>query len=237
MILRARKWTIAKRFKRGRKERSYLPRAPGLLLPLAHLHHHSTPSFHYQTMIIRLFYNVNIVSFRRRREERRKVAKKKEKPKSNGKKIKREKRETECRGRRERREMAACPLRMKSTDLLIPIRTSMMLMWSKVIALAVLSVLVVVRATPLDDYVNKPDNTYQWETVNSVRGLDFTAYNIKLTSQTWMSQKEVSISVWTHWLQICVPDNVRKRKKSFFNSSPLSSLHLHPSPLFIVATL
>jgi len=69
--------------------------------------------------------------------------------------------------------------------------------------------LAVVCATPLDDYVNKPDPTYKWETVNSVRGQNFTAYNIKLTSQTWMDPSVVSIYVWTHWLQICVPDDVR----------------------------
>lgn len=65
-------------------------------------------------------------------------------------------------------------------------------------------------ATPLDDYVNAPDPTYNWKLVNQFRGQDFTAYNIYLTSQTWRSTKEVSIAVWTHWFQICVPDNVRK---------------------------
>src|SRR4051794_17450811 len=80
----------------------------------------------------------------------------------------------------------------------------------KSVALMAAICLVVVSATPLDDYVNKPDNTYKWEMINSVRGLNFTAYNIKLTSQTWMNPSVVSISVWTHWLQICIPDDVRK---------------------------
>lgn len=83
-------------------------------------------------------------------------------------------------------------------------------METKVAVLVLLSLVAVSFATPLDDYVNAPDPTYQWETVNSVRGLNFTAYNIKLTSQTWMTPQQVSISVWTHWLQICVPDEVRK---------------------------
>ena len=86
----------------------------------------------------------------------------------------------------------------------------------KIAALVLLSLVAASLATPLDDYVNAPDPTYKWETVNSVRGLNFTAYNIKLTSQTWMTPQQVSISVWTHWLQICVPDVVRK----FFHSSP-----------------
>lgn len=77
--------------------------------------------------------------------------------------------------------------------------------------IAVLAVIcfVAVLATPLDDYVNKPDPTYKWESVNSIRSANFTTYNIKLTSQTWMHTSQVSISVWTHWLQICIPDNVR----------------------------
>lgn len=83
-------------------------------------------------------------------------------------------------------------------------------MATKVAVLVLLSLVAVSFATPLDDYVNAPDPTYSWETVNSVRGLNFTAYNIKLTSQTWMTPQQVSISVWTHWLQICVPDEVRK---------------------------
>lgn len=84
----------------------------------------------------------------------------------------------------------------------------MMQVW-KVVFLVAAVCLAVAYATPLDDYVNKPDPTYKWEVVNSVRGFNFTAYNVKLTSQTWMDPSQVSISVWTHWLQICVPDDVR----------------------------
>lgn len=83
----------------------------------------------------------------------------------------------------------------------------MMQVW-KVVFLVAAVCLAVAYATPLDDYVNKPDPTYKWEVVNSVRGFNFTAYNVKLTSQTWMDPSQVSISVWTHWLQICVPDDL-----------------------------
>lgn len=86
-------------------------------------------------------------------------------------------------------------------------------------------------ATPLDDYVNKPDATYKWETVNSVRGDNFTAYNIKLTSQTWMDPTLVSISVWTHWLQICIPDDVRNSPFSRLLSSSLVSCMMLSIPL------
>lgn len=98
----------------------------------------------------------------------------------------------------------------------------------KSVALIAVICLAVVAADPLDDYVNKPDPTYKWEPVNSVRGVNYTAYNIKLTSQTWMSPADVSISVWTHWLQICVPDYVRNfSSDSFRNSSFPSLLSLH----------
>lgn len=79
----------------------------------------------------------------------------------------------------------------------------------KCIAIVAAFCLAAAMATPLDDYVNMPDPTYKWELVDSVRGLDFTAFNVKLTSQTWRDPSQVSISVWTHWLQICVPDAVR----------------------------
>ena len=42
--------------------------------------------------------------------------------------------------------------------------------------------------TPLDDYVNKPDSTYQYvDTGNPDKMAGYTAYYINLTSQTWLT--------------------------------------------------
>lgn len=86
-------------------------------------------------------------------------------------------------------------------------------MSTKVVALVLLSLVAASLAAPLDDYVKAADSSFKWEYVNSIRGNGFTTYNINLTSQTWSPPGGVSFSVWTHWLQVCVPDNVRSPKK------------------------
>ena len=44
--------------------------------------------------------------------------------------------------------------------------------------------------TPLDDYVNKPDDTYTYEDLGDpYRGDGFTSYYINLTSQRWLTRE------------------------------------------------
>lgn len=62
--------------------------------------------------------------------------------------------------------------------------------------------------TALDRYVRKPDPTYSYRLVNSVRGDGYTSYVIELTSQTWRQASEVDRPVWKHWLTIVKPDRV-----------------------------
>lgn len=43
-------------------------------------------------------------------------------------------------------------------------------------------------ATPLDDYVNKPDPTYKYELIGDPETNDgYTTYYVNLTSQTWLN--------------------------------------------------
>lgn len=45
-----------------------------------------------------------------------------------------------------------------------------------------------VACTPLDDYVNKPDPSYEFRDLgNSVRMDNYTVYYLNMTSQTWLS--------------------------------------------------
>ena len=41
------------------------------------------------------------------------------------------------------------------------------------------------EATPLDDYVNKPDPTYRYDVIDKLRGPTYTLYTVNMTSQTW----------------------------------------------------
>ena len=43
------------------------------------------------------------------------------------------------------------------------------------------------KKTALDDYVKLPDPTYTWELLEEFPGEGYTAYTLKLTSQTWLT--------------------------------------------------
>ncbi len=65
-----------------------------------------------------------------------------------------------------------------------------------------------IKRTALDDYIAKPDSTYQWKLASKKVGPDVTTYVLELTSQTWRSQPEVDRPVWKHWLTIHKPAKV-----------------------------
>ncbi len=65
-------------------------------------------------------------------------------------------------------------------------------MFSRFVALVCPFLIMTVGATPLDDYVNKPDPTYEYRDLgNPFKGDGFTSYFINMTSQTWLSGKFV----------------------------------------------
>jgi PhoPQ-activated pathogenicity-related protein len=63
-------------------------------------------------------------------------------------------------------------------------------------------------ATPLDDYVKAPDESYSYRVVNTVEGDGGTAYILEMTSQSWRSKDEVNRTLWKHWLTIVKPDQI-----------------------------
>src|SRR3982750_891388 len=62
--------------------------------------------------------------------------------------------------------------------------------------------------TALDRYVKKPDDTYAYKIVNTVKGEGYTSFVVELTSQTWRKPSEVDRTVWKHWLTIVKPERV-----------------------------
>jgi len=63
-------------------------------------------------------------------------------------------------------------------------------------------------ATPLDDYVAKPDSSYEYSVVRTIDHPLGKVYIIDMKSQTWRSEKEVDRTLWQHWLTVTVPNNV-----------------------------
>jgi PhoPQ-activated pathogenicity-related protein len=63
-------------------------------------------------------------------------------------------------------------------------------------------------ATPLDDYIAKPDASYTYSVVNTIDTPLGKVYILDMKSQTWRSEKEVNRTLWQHWLTIIVPNDV-----------------------------
>jgi PhoPQ-activated pathogenicity-related protein len=66
--------------------------------------------------------------------------------------------------------------------------------------------------TALDVYVAKPDPAYKWSLVSTVPGDGQTTYVLEMTSQTWRSAADVDRPVWTHWMTIVKPTEVKSDK-------------------------
>ena len=63
--------------------------------------------------------------------------------------------------------------------------------------------------TPIDDYVQKPDDSYRWKVVRSDRSDGVNTVIVDMISQTWRAADEVDRTQWRHWVTLCFPERVR----------------------------
>ena len=70
--------------------------------------------------------------------------------------------------------------------------------------------------TALDAYVAKPDPSYKWELIGTYPGDGQTTYVLNMTSQTWRTSADVDKPVWTHWMTIVKPTEVKSDKALLF---------------------
>jgi PhoPQ-activated pathogenicity-related protein len=68
----------------------------------------------------------------------------------------------------------------------------------------------------LDAYVAKPDPAFGWKVVGQVSGPGYHAAVLELTSQSWLTPKQVDHTVWKHWLTVITPDKVTHRTGFMF---------------------
>lgn len=68
----------------------------------------------------------------------------------------------------------------------------------------------------LDAYVAKPDPAFGWKVVRTISGPGYHATVLDLTSQTWLTERQVDHTVWHHWLTVIVPDHVAYRTGFLF---------------------
>jgi PhoPQ-activated pathogenicity-related protein len=65
--------------------------------------------------------------------------------------------------------------------------------------------------TALDHYVAAPDPSYRYELLTTLGGDGYTAAVLRMTSQRWRSSVEVDRPLWTHFLTIIRPLQLRHR--------------------------
>ena len=63
--------------------------------------------------------------------------------------------------------------------------------------------------TALDDYVHSIDGSYEYEVIKRVSDEGFTTYIVDLTSQTFLTKKDINRTKWKHWLIIVSPDQIK----------------------------
>lgn len=86
-----------------------------------------------------------------------------------------------------------------------------------VAACAAVLVASAVSATPLDDYVNMPDSSFNYTDLGiKHHGNGWTAHMYNVTSQTWLNSSYSDRSVWWHYMAIIIPH--------FINTSLTSGL-------------
>lgn len=84
------------------------------------------------------------------------------------------------------------------------------------ILLSLVALPLVAEQTALDRYVKAADPHFKYEAVKTIPGKGFTATVLELTSQAWLTEKQVDRPVWKHWLTIIKPDQVRHRTGFLF---------------------
>ena len=83
--------------------------------------------------------------------------------------------------------------------------------------------------TALDRYVHAPDSHYRYDLVKTIPGNGFTTYVIDLTSQQYLTAKEVNHPLWKHSLTVVKPTKVTTDIALIFiqggdNTDPLGSV-------------
>jgi PhoPQ-activated pathogenicity-related protein len=63
--------------------------------------------------------------------------------------------------------------------------------------------------TALDRYVAAPDRSFEWKVAATLPAEGATATLLRMTSQRWLTEQEVDQPLWTHWLIVIRPPQVR----------------------------
>ena len=70
--------------------------------------------------------------------------------------------------------------------------------------------------TALDRYVAAPDSSFAWKVLRDVSAGGATATLLEMTSQRWLTEKEVERPLWTHWITVVRPERVTSETALLF---------------------
>lgn len=59
----------------------------------------------------------------------------------------------------------------------------------------------------LKSYVDREDPSFKWSIEQDTKTENFRHVQVKLTSQSWLTHKDVNRTEWRHWLEIFIPNN------------------------------
>lgn len=65
-----------------------------------------------------------------------------------------------------------------------------------------------INRTPLDEYVARPDPSFSFRPISKLERAGLTIHTLELTSQQWLTRKEVDRTEWKHWLLVFIPRQV-----------------------------
>ena len=64
------------------------------------------------------------------------------------------------------------------------------------------------RRTALDDYIQKPDDSYSWKIASTKESDGIKTIIIDMVSQNWRTKADVDRTEWRHWLTVSIPQHV-----------------------------
>lgn len=62
--------------------------------------------------------------------------------------------------------------------------------------------------TALDHYVNAPDPHYRYSVIETVMGEGYKTFILEMTSQQWLTEREVNLPIWEHYMVVVAPDEI-----------------------------
>ena len=63
--------------------------------------------------------------------------------------------------------------------------------------------------TALDHYVKEPDPNYSYSIIKTIGHEDYDTFILEMTSQKWLTEKEVNHPLWEHYMVIVAPTQLR----------------------------